>query len=40
MIEAGKEFVERILYKDKAESDPLYDMHVKNARAFLKESKK
>lgn len=39
-IEAVKEKVERLLYKDKADSDPLYDMHVKNARAFLKESKK
>ena len=34
--EAAIEFLERKLYGDQADDDPLYDMHLNNALGFLK----
>ena len=39
IIEAGLEKIERLIYKEKADNDPLYDMHVNNAQQYLKKSK-
>ena len=38
-VEAAIEAIERIIFSNKADNDPVYDMHVKNARGFLNRSK-
>lgn len=34
-LEAALEFLERLIWNEGADDDPLYDMHVKNAENFL-----
>ena len=40
LVEAGLEFLERGLFPIKADDDPLYDMHLRNAQLYLNRKKK